>query len=65
MSRHYINLQPSEAVLVQAAAQIFAAYVSSGQCTPDKEDELLKKAIKQAIRMAQFIDDVVQADKEV
>lgn len=65
MSRAYINLQPSEAVLVQAAAQIFAAYISSGQSVPDKENEYLKKSIQQAIRMAQLIDDVVQGDKEV
>lgn len=65
MSRHYINLQPSEAVIVQAAAQIYAAYIISGQCTPEKEDEYLKKALQQAIRLARTTDDVVQADKEV
>jgi hypothetical protein len=64
MTRHYINLQPSEAVLVRAAAQIFAAYISSGQCTRDKEDEYLKKSLQLAIRLAKTTDDVVQADKE-
>lgn len=65
MNRPYISLQPSEGILVQAAAQIFSAYITSGQCTPDNEDEYLKKAIKHAIRMARITDDAVQADKEV
>ena len=65
MSQPYITLQPSEMVLVQAAAQIFSAYIVSGQCKPDNEDEFLKKAIKHAIRIARKTDDAVQADKEV
>lgn len=65
MNRPYVSLQPSEAVLVQSAAQIFSAYIATGQCTADNEDEYLKKAIKQAIRMARIIDEAVQADKEV
>jgi hypothetical protein len=65
MSRHYISLQPTEAVLVQAAAQIFAAYIASGQCTPEKEEEYLKKSLQLAIRLAMTTDDIVQADKEV
>jgi hypothetical protein len=65
MSQHYISLQPSEAVLVRAAAQIFAAYIVSGQCKPDNEDAYLKKSLQHAIRLAKTTDDVVQADKEV
>ncbi len=65
MNQPYIALQPSEIALVQASAQIFAAYISSGQCTPDKEDEFLKKSIKHAIRIARITDESVQADKEV
>jgi hypothetical protein len=65
MSQPYISLQPSEMVLVQAAAQIFSAYITSGQCTPETEEEFLKKAIRHAIRIARKTDDAVQADKEV
>lgn len=65
INRPYIALQPSEAVLVQAAAQIFAAYIASGQCTPDKEDEYMKKSLRHAIRLAMTTDELVQADKEV
>jgi len=65
MNRPYVSLQPSEGVLVQAAAQIFSAYIITGQCTPDNEDEYLKKSIKQAVRMARITDESVQADKEV
>lgn len=65
MNRPYVSLQPSEAVLVQAASQIFSAYISTGQCTPDNEDEYLKKAIKQTVRMARIIDESVQSDKEL
>lgn len=65
MNRPYVSLQPSEAILVQAAAQIYSAYITTGQCTADNEDEYLKKSIKQAVRMARIIDESVQADKEV
>ena len=65
MNKPYVSLQPSECVIVQAASQIFSAYVISGHLTPKNEDELLRKAIGQAIRLAQITDDAVQADKEV
>jgi hypothetical protein len=63
--QHYISLQPSEGILVQAAANILAGYIASGQCTPDNEDQFMKKAIKQAIRIARITDEAVQADKEL
>jgi len=65
MNKPYLRLQPTEAVLVQSAAQILSAYIIAGQCTPDNEDEYLKKAIKQVIRIAQITDESVQADQEV
>ena len=65
MNKPYLALQPTEAVLVQSAAQILSAYIITGQCTPDNEDEYLKKAIKQAVRIARITDESVQADKEV
>lgn len=65
MNQPYIALQPSEMTLVQAAAQIFSAYISSGQCTPESEEEFLKKSIRHAIRIARITDESVQADKEV
>ena len=65
MSRPYITLQPSEAVIVQAAAQIFAGYLASGRCSPEMEEECLRKSLKHAIRLAKSADDAVQADKEV
>ena len=31
MNKPYVSLQPSEAVLVQVAGQIYAAYISAGR----------------------------------
>lgn len=65
MATPYIALQPSERVLLQAAAQIYAAYVTSGHVTSGKEEEYLTKAVQQSIQLARKIDDAVQADKEI
>lgn len=65
MNKPYVKLQPTEAVIVQSAAEILSAYIIAGQCTPDNEDEYLKKSVKQAIRIVQITDESVQADKEV
>jgi len=65
MSKPYISLQPSEAVIVQAAATIYSAYLTSGR-VPDGEDEKwLKRSIQDAVRIARITDDNVMADKEL
>lgn len=65
MAKTYIALQPSEAVLVQAAAQIYSAYVISGRAEPGSEEDCLERSIREAIRIAKTVDSAVQADREL
>lgn len=65
MAKSYIALQPSEGILVQAAAQIYSAYVISGQAAPGTEDEWLQRSIRETIRIAKTVDSAVQADAEM
>ena len=67
MPKPYINLQPSEAAIVQAAATIYAGYLSSGRVKhgEEHEQEWLKRSIRDAIRIARTTDDSIQADDEM
>ena len=65
MAKTYISLQPSEGVLVQAAAQIYSAYVISGQAAPGSENDWLQRSIREAVRIAKTVDAAVQADAEM
>ncbi len=65
MANPYISLQPSEAVLVQAAATIYAGYLTAGRVDEGDENEWLKRSIQDAARIARITDDNVDADKEL
>tara|TARA_Y100001960_G_scaffold268853_1_gene294048 strand:+ start:211 stop:411 length:201 start_codon:yes stop_codon:yes gene_type:complete len=65
MSKSYITLQPSEGIIVQSAAQIYAAYIQSGQVGSGQEAEWMKRSIKEALQLAKAIDEIVVSDDEV
>ncbi len=65
MNKPYISLQPSEAVIVQAAATIYSGYVTSGRVCDGEDEKWLKRSIQDAVRIAKATDDNVMADKEV
>lgn len=65
MGKAYITLQPSEQTLVQAAATIYAGYLTAGRVPEGSESDWIKKSIEDAIRIAKVTDDNVQADAEV
>lgn len=65
MGKPYLTLQPTEHTLVQAAATIYAGYLSTGRVSEGNETEWLKHSIQDAIRIAKITDDNVQADAEV
>lgn len=46
----YFSLQPSEMAIFRAAAQIYAAYISSGKVTEDNVQEYRAKSIREAVR---------------
>jgi len=64
-NKPYIKLQPSEAVLVQAAATIYAGYVNAGRVSEQDETQWLKRSIQEAIRIARLTDEAVMADAEM
>lgn len=65
MAKPFIALQPTEGIIVQAAATIYAGYLSADRVPEGKESEWLARSIKDAIRIAQTTDENVQADGEV
>ena len=65
MAKSYLSLQATEGVLVQAAAQIYSAYIISGRAAEGEEAHWMKKAISEAIQIAKTTDENVIADDEV
>lgn len=64
MAKH-LKLQHSESVVLGAAAQIYAAYISSGKVIDGEEDQWMSRSIKEAIRLAVATDDAIISDNEV
>ena len=61
----FLNLQPSEATVVQAASRIYSAYVISNRVTDDNELKMIEKAVSLAVNMAQMADEMVKSDDEL
>lgn len=60
----FVNLQPSEAAVLAAAAQIFSGYIAAREVNEKTEAALLERSVELAIRMAQRVDIRVQAAEE-
>ena len=65
MSKSYLTLQPSEGIVLQAAAQIYAAYIQSGQVVSGEEADWMTRSINEALQLAKTIDDLVVSDDEM
>lgn len=65
MAKPYIALQPSEAVLVSSAAQIYAAYVIAGHVQNGQEQQWLQRSLNEALLIARTVDEKIQADAEM
>ncbi len=65
MAKKYLKLQHSESVVVQAASQIYAAYIISGRVAEGDETQWMKRSIKEAAMIAQATDDAIISDDEV
>ena len=65
MAKPKLSLQPSEAVVVQAAATIYAAYLSSGRVTDGQEKSWIERSLHEAIHLARLADDEIQSDTEM
>ncbi|KPL20280.1 MAG: hypothetical protein AMJ75_12015 [Phycisphaerae bacterium SM1_79] len=61
----YFNLQPSETAIFQAAANIYASYIRTGEVTSENSAEIMKKSIGASISIARQVEKVVQSDEEM
>ena len=65
MQKPVLSLQPSEAVVVQAASHIYAAYIIAGR-VPEGQTELwMQRALQEAYHLAKMADDAIQSDSEL
>ncbi len=65
MSKPILNLAPSEAVVVRAAADIFAAYIVAGKVPEGQTDLWLKRSLQEAFHLARLADEAIQSDSEL
>ncbi|MEE2938592.1 MAG: hypothetical protein VYA84_21615 [Planctomycetota bacterium] len=65
MAKKYFKLQHSESVIVQAAAQIYAAYITSGRVPDGDEAKWMKRSIKEAVMIGQATDEAIISDSEI
>jgi hypothetical protein len=65
MAKTYLDLQRSEGIVVQAAAQIYSGYIAAGRVTDEQASEFLKRSIREAIQIAVATDDAVISDEEI
>jgi hypothetical protein len=60
-----LELQHSETAVLHAASRIYAALIRNGTVTPDNEEEIMEKSIRDAIKMACATDYLVKSDDEL
>ena len=65
MAKTYLDLQRSEGIVVQAAAQIYSGYLAGGRVAEGQETEYLKRSIREAIQIAVVTDEAVISDEEI
>lgn len=64
MAKH-LKLQHSESVVLNAAAQIYSAYITAGKVVEGEQDQWMSRSIKEAIRLAVATDDAIVSDDEI
>lgn len=65
MTKPILTLQPSEGIVVQSAAQIYAAYIAAGRVPEGSEKDWIRRSIQEAFLIARVVDESVQSDKEL
>ena len=63
MPKH-LKLQDTESAVLNAAAQIYSAYLIAGKVGDGEESKWMGRAVKDAIRLALATDDAIVADGE-
>jgi hypothetical protein len=62
---HDFSLQPSETIIFQVAAKIYASYIVTGQVTDDNQATKMKEAISASISMARHVENVIGSDTRI
>ncbi|MEW6156962.1 MAG: hypothetical protein AB1813_05980 [Verrucomicrobiota bacterium] len=65
MKKTKISLQPSEGLVFQAAATIYAAYLTAGRVAEGKEEEWMQRALRDSVHLALATDQSLQSDTEL
>ena len=65
MSRPTLLLQPSEGVVAQSAATIYAAYIAAGRIPAGQEHEWIRRSIQEAFTIARLTDEAIHSDGEM
>ena len=65
MVKPSLSLQPSEAVVAQMAAHIFAAYIAVGRVKDGHEPEWMRRSIGEAFQIARLTDEAIRSDGEM
>jgi hypothetical protein len=65
MAKLTLTLHPSEAVVVRAAAQIYAAYITTGRVKEGSEKEWMQRSLDEALWIARAGDDMIHSDNEM
>jgi hypothetical protein len=65
MAKPFLSLQPSEMVVAQAAANIYAAYIAAGRVPEGKESDWMRRAIGEAFTIARLADEAIHSDNEM
>jgi len=62
---HDFSLQPSESIIFQAAAKIYASYIVAGHVTDDNQAKKMKEAITASISLARQVESIVGSDAQI
>lgn len=65
MDKTTITLQATKQALLAAATRIYSAYVVSGQVADGQEDGWRARSVREAVWIAQQVDEAVLADDEI
>jgi hypothetical protein len=58
-------LQPSEGIVAQAAATIYAAYIAAGRVPEGQEHAWIRRSIQESFTIARLTDEALHSDGEV
>lgn len=65
MRNQYLSLQPSEGIVIRAAADIYAAYIVANRVSEGEEDKWMQRSVREALSIARTADESISSDREV